>query len=453
MKSPAPVIRKLSALIVALIALTIGQPSTTLAAPARADGGALKAALIKTAPISVYRMDMDMSATGALASGLGGAASGTPEELSMLTLVAEVNGKDAHFTMKGLFSSFMGADPATGVEYIIVAGKSYVHGPLPMIGAKENRWYISTDTQTFGSLAQSQDLGALAQADMSAFSVAGSEALDNRKCDIYGSSDKNAIAQIFQSFSPGALTGANGMEGMDSAKLKFWVCDDGYFHKMYMSFEGADKTDPTKKGGIAMSFHIYDFNAALQITAPADAAPLEQPDLNGSMFETLPSAAAASGGLSATVFNGGNIRQTPSAKGQVLGQLHAHQTVDLLGKTVDGRWYQVSAPEAIGWVHVSLLRVSPGVSSRVFVNGEASVTAPAAEPIAATVISGGNRRAGPSMKAEVLGQVRAGDTIQLLAKTKGGAWYYARCRCGALGWVHASLLKVDPKVARKVPVA
>jgi len=57
------------------------------------------------------------------------------------------------------------------------------------------------------------------------------------------------------------------------------------------------------------------------------------------------------------------------------------------------------------------------------------------------------------MKSEVLGQVHAGDTIQLLAKTKNGAWYYARCHCGALGWVHASLLKVDPKVARKVPVA
>ncbi len=54
---------------------------------------------------------------------------------------------------------------------------------------------------------------------------------------------------------------------------------------------------------------------------------------------------------------------------------------------------------------------------------------------------------------DVLGQVHAGDTIQLLAKTKNGAWYYARCRCGALGWVHASLLKVDPKVAWKVPVA
>ncbi|HEU5103676.1 MAG TPA: SH3 domain-containing protein [Roseiflexaceae bacterium] len=452
MQSPAPFIRKLSVLIVALSALAIGQPGTTQAAPAHAGGDALKSALLKTAPIAVYRMVMDMSATGALASGLGGAASEAPDVLPVLTMAAEVNNKDAHFTMKGLFSSFMGADPGVGVEFITVAGKNYVHGPLPMIGANENRWYVTTDAQAFGSLAQSQDLAALARVDLSAFSMVGSEALDGRKCDIYGSSDKNAIAQIFQSFSPGALTGANSMEGMDSAELKFWICDDGYFHKMFMSFEGADKTNPANTGGIAMSFHIYDFNSAIKIVAPADAAPLEQPKLDGSLFETLPTS-AASGALIATVFNGGNIRQSPSPKGQVLGQMHAHQTVGLLAKTVDGRWYQVSAPEATGWVHVSLLRISPDVASRVFVNGEASVSAPATEQLFATVINGGNRRAAPSMKAEVLGQVRAGDTIQLLAKTKGGAWYYARCRCGALGWVHASLLKVDPKVARKIPIA
>jgi restriction system protein len=89
----------------------------------------------------------------------------------------------------------------------------------------------------------------------------------------------------------------------------------------------------------------------------------------------------------------------------------------------------------------------------MFVNGEAMLASPTTEQLPATVINGGNRRAAPNMKGEVLGQVHAGDTIQLLARTRNGAWYYARCRCGALGWVHASLLKVDPKVARKVPLA
>ena len=140
-------------------------------------------------------------------------------------------------------------------------------------------------------------------------------------------------------------------------------------------------------------------------------------------------------------------------KGTVLGQLHAGELVTLVQKTTNGVWYYVNAPEASGWVHASLLRVAPEIANRVFVNGEAMLAASVSEQISATVINGGNRRAAPNIKAEVRGQVHAGDTIQLLAKTKNGVWYYVRCRCGALGWVHASLLKVDPKDARKVPVA
>ena len=447
MNLPAAFFRKIIALTVALVVFSLGQLGVTLAAPADAAGDALKSALVKTAPVTVYRMDMDMIAKGALASGLSGTAAATPQELSILTLAAAVNGKDAHFTMKGLISSFMGADPSAGVELMTVGGKSYVHGPLSTIGAKENKWYVTTDAQTPGSMAQSYDLGALAQSDMSAFKMMGSESLDNRHCDIYGSNDKLEIAKVFQSFGKGMLAGAGDMEGMDSAELKFWVCDDGYFHKLYMSFEGAQKANPASKGGITMSFHIYDFNAAITITAPADALPLERP---ATVFQTLPSSSAAD--LSAKVVNGGNIRQSPGMKGAVLGQLHAGELVTLVQKTANGLWYYVNAPEGSGWVHASLLRVAPGSANRVFVNGEAMLVAPASEQLSATVINGGNRRAAPTMKADVLGQVHAGDTIQLLAKTKNGAWYYARCRCGALGWVHASLLKVDPKVARKVPV-
>jgi hypothetical protein len=447
MNLPAAFSRKIIALTVALLVFGLAQPQLSLAAPSAADD-ALKSALTKTAPISVYRMDMDMSAKGALANGLDGTTAGTSQEVSMLALSAAVNGKDAQFTMKGLLSSFMGADPNIGVELITVGGKSYIHGPLPTIGANENKWYIATDAQTLGSMAQSHDLGALAQADMSAFKIMGSESLDNRRCDIYGSTDKLAIAKAFQSFGTGSLAGAGDMQGMDSAELKFWVCDDGYFHKLYMSLEGAQQANPASKGGITMSFHIYDFNAAITITPPVGAVPLERPS---TVFQTLPSSSSAA--LSAKVVNGGNIRYTPGMKGAVLGQLHAGELVTLVQKTANGLWYYVNAPEATGWVHASLLRVDPAIASQVFVNGEAMLAAPTSEQLSATVINGGNRRLAPSTKAEVLGQIHAGDTIQLLAKTKNGAWYYARCRCGALGWVHASLLKVDPKVARKVPVA
>src|SRR5215212_3847805 len=190
MNLPTAFIRKVIALTVALVVFSSGQPGVSLAAPVDVAGDALKSALIKTAPVTIYRMDMDMSAKGALASGLGGTAAGTSQEVLVLTLAAAINGKDAQFTMKGLFNSFMGADQNKGVEFITVGGKSYVHGPLPTMGAKENKWYVTTDAQGLGSMAQSHDLGALAQADLSAFKLMSSESLDNRHCDIYGSNDK-----------------------------------------------------------------------------------------------------------------------------------------------------------------------------------------------------------------------------------------------------------------------
>src|SRR5215207_2113060 len=126
MNVPAAFTRKIIALTVALVVFSSGQPGISLAASASAAGDALKSALTKTAPVTVYRMDMGMSAKGALASGLDGTTAGAAQEIAVLTLVAAVNGKDAQFTMKGLLSSFMGADPKIGVEFITVGGKSYV---------------------------------------------------------------------------------------------------------------------------------------------------------------------------------------------------------------------------------------------------------------------------------------------------------------------------------------
>lgn len=68
----------------------------------------------------------------------------------------------------------------------------------------------------------------------------------------------------------------------------------------------------------------------------------------------------------AQVTNGGNIRYTPSVQnGRVLGQMHGGQTVAITGKSSDGVWYYVLAPDAEGWVHNSLLTVSNDVAAQV----------------------------------------------------------------------------------------
>jgi hypothetical protein len=99
---------------------------------------------------------------------------------------------------------------------------------------------------------------------------------------------------------------------------------------------------------------------------PASQATIDSAQVSQIALTTPSDEAVQAGPLRANVGNGGNIRYGPSVKtGTVLGQLHYGQTVTVKARTADGVWYQVVAPEAEGWVHVSLLRMEPGVMDQV----------------------------------------------------------------------------------------
>lgn len=79
----------------------------------------------------------------------------------------------------------------------------------------------------------------------------------------------------------------------------------------------------------------------------------------------LPTVTATSA-LTATVFNGGNVREIPGLQGTVLDQIHANETVQLLAKSPDAQWYRIINPRAVdGWVHVTLLQFDPAVAAQV----------------------------------------------------------------------------------------
>jgi hypothetical protein len=160
--------------------------------------------------------------------------------------------------------------------------------------------------------------------------------------------------------------------------------------------------------------------------------------------------------LTATVFNGGNIR--PRARIEPCPkcpQLHANDTVQLLEKTADGRWYRVIAREGTGWVSATLLRIDGQVAKQVPIEGQRTppTPAPGAAPtgLMAKVFNGGNIRERP-VGGRPLGQLRAGQTVELLEKTADGVWYRVIAP-EATGWVHVSLLTIDAEVAKQVPIA
>lgn len=202
------------------------------------------------------------------------------------------------------------------------------------------------------------------------------------------------------------------------------------------------------------SLYSADFyhTAAAAPTAAPPAAPTAAPPAAPTAAPAAPTAAPTetpAAKLTATVFNGGNIRKEPRVtnnQGDVLGQLHAGETVTLLERSNDSAWFHVQAPEAEGWVSATLLTIDPEVASQV------PTSAPPETGLTATVFNGGNVRERP-VTGKPLDQINAGETVQLLAKTADSGWYQITNIRGVTGWVSRTLLTIDPDVAAKVPVA
>jgi flagellar FliL protein len=173
----------------------------------------------------------------------------------------------------------------------------------------------------------------------------------------------------------------------------------------------------------------------------------------------------------AAVFNGGNVRTSPNLRGLVIDQVNAGESVTLLARNTDSTWVKIINERQItGWVSRTLLTITPNDLRSLPVSNETvptplpatvaalpppptpNATVPPVTGLTAIVFNGGNVRAAPNLQAQVLDQVNARETVQLLSKTPDGNWYRITNIRGVTGWVNRTLLTVDPDVARRVPV-
>lgn len=208
---------------------------------------------------------------------------------------------------------------------------------------------------------------------------------------------------------------------------------------------------------------FYQIAAAATPTPKPTTAPTKAPTAKATTPTVAPTPTVTpTQALTATVFNGGNIRQRARIEACTnCPQLHAGETVQLLEKTADGRWYRVTAPAGTGWVSSTLLRIDGAVARQVPIEGQSTPTpapkgtpAPAGTPtgLTAKVFNGGNVRERP-VSGKPLDQINAGETVQLVAKTADGVWYKIVNERNITGWVHVSLLTIDRAVVAKVPIA
>lgn len=173
----------------------------------------------------------------------------------------------------------------------------------------------------------------------------------------------------------------------------------------------------------------------------------------------------------AEVFNGGNLRSSPDLRGIVIDQVNAGETVQLLAKNEGETWLRViNERQVTGWISRTLLTVALDDLSDLPVSAEPAptplpatvaalppaptpnATVPPATGLTANVFNGGNVRAAPDLQSQVLDQINARETVELLSKTPDGEWYRITNIRGVTGWVNRTLLTVDPAVASRVPV-
>lgn len=248
-----------------------------------ATGGTLVDALDAVKAATAYKVDLAMTGRGSLAAA-GGPTPAPGAEDTPITLVnmqGEVDGKNAHFVLQGLLTSFLGIEPDQKFEVISAGGSAFLKGPVPLLGALEEKWYlvpsqaagVAQPPLTPGSFLELFSEAGINPAD---FKSAGTESLDGQSCEIFAG-DRAAVVNAF-----GKLGGATGasqqdLESIDNAEFKFWVCPDGYLHRVKMLIEGHDPADATQKGAFEILMQITDFGASTAIEAPADAIPLELP--------------------------------------------------------------------------------------------------------------------------------------------------------------------------------
>lgn len=239
---------------------------------------AITAALAKAKEVGTYKLELTMNVLGGMGQEVPGLDPN--EEVEMISLSGEFDGQDSHFTMKGFFAAFLGVDPEKGLEVISLDGKSYIHGPIPLMGATEDKWYIAEGSQSSlseppikpGDLFEGFDKEAT---NLSALKSDGQEQIDGQSCDVY-SGDKEATLALMKG-TEGNLPTSDMLGEVEDASTKIAICEDGHVHQMQFAISGTAKDKPDQKASFTMDLHLFDFDSDITITAPENPATLETP--------------------------------------------------------------------------------------------------------------------------------------------------------------------------------
>lgn len=154
-----------------------------------------------------------------------------------------------------------------------------------------------------------------------------------------------------------------------------------------------------------------------------------------------------------------NVRQAPGLNAPIVAELARNAEVTLLGRqdSVTSNWVYIRSGDITGWVdsrflivnvNIALLPIAGSDSVAVTTGAQTSAASPAVSgaPITATAGRAGttrdfaNFRTGPELTFEVIRQLPANTSLQVVGRNSSGAWLRVNV-AGEDGWIFAPLVQ------------
>jgi uncharacterized protein YgiM (DUF1202 family) len=134
-----------------------------------------------------------------------------------------------------------------------------------------------------------------------------------------------------------------------------------------------------------------------------------------------------------------NIRSGPGINYAVLGQAYASETLPIIGRTNDQRWYQVETRFGDGWVYAAYVVTRNEYGGTPVTTAE--TTAAVAGPVGIVNTGALNLRSGPGMQYTSLGTLAGGAQGQIVGRSADWSWWLLNTPIGT-GWANAIYILV-----------
>jgi hypothetical protein len=358
-------------LFCAILAALLLQPPAARAQSA--PGPALLDAVERTGALTTYRASLRVTASGVAADPR---ATPPPSGETVLTdFNAVYSGADVGLTYRASDAAARGYDPALGLQLIVARGVSYAPGPLPVSGATETRWY-NLGRRASAAVQPPLDPPAVLReltepVDTAKLARVRSEQLDSRSCVVYRGSQQDAVGvMVGQGRAISAEPGRSLQEQFARARIErgeylVWLCNDGYIRQVRASLAGSAEGKRTLPFRLDVQLRLTEIgNRALRVPVPRDALVLRPVPV-----------------ISFAVSAESPVRSGPAADAPEVGKVFARESVQLLDRSADGRWYRVHGTTATGWLPSNVLPPA-AVRSRVPVVGQGVAATPTATTVA-----------------------------------------------------------------------